>query len=143
MKALTIKQPWAWAITDSTKRVENRTWKPPYGTVGQRIAIHTSATISQADMILCRQISPVPLPDTSDLLAGYIVATTILRAYIVVDGSGGVIEQTRYAENYNPHADPWFFGPVGWLLEDVIKLPNPIPCRGKLKLWDAPVELPF
>ena len=39
MKALTVKQPWAWAIISGRKRVENRTWST---SVRGRIAIHSS-----------------------------------------------------------------------------------------------------
>ena len=30
LKALTIKQPWAWAIVAGHKDVENRSWSTPY-----------------------------------------------------------------------------------------------------------------
>lgn len=30
MKALSIQQPWAWAIVKRDKRVENRTWPTTY-----------------------------------------------------------------------------------------------------------------
>lgn len=35
MKALSIRQPWAWAILNAGKRVENREWDPHGGNVGQ------------------------------------------------------------------------------------------------------------
>ena len=40
MKALTVKQPWAWAIIHGGKDVENRSWMPNLGPRGMRIAIH-------------------------------------------------------------------------------------------------------
>ena len=30
MKALSIKQPWAWLIVNGYKDIENRTWKTNY-----------------------------------------------------------------------------------------------------------------
>lgn len=30
MKALTVCQPWAWAIVHHTKRIENRSWETMY-----------------------------------------------------------------------------------------------------------------
>lgn len=30
MKALSIKQPWAWAIVSGLKDIENRSWQTPY-----------------------------------------------------------------------------------------------------------------
>ena len=41
MKALTVHQPWAWAIINGRKRVENRKWSTR---VRGRIAIHSSQT---------------------------------------------------------------------------------------------------
>lgn len=56
MKALSIWQPWAWAITASTKRVENRQWGSgspllavARSLVGQRIAIHASKGVGKLD----------------------------------------------------------------------------------------------
>lgn len=42
MRALTVRQPFAWAIAHGHKPVENRTWAPPLGAVGERIAIHAA-----------------------------------------------------------------------------------------------------
>lgn len=35
----------------------------------------------------------------------------------------------------------WYFGPVGWVLEDVRPLDEPIPCRGAQGLWTVPDEI--
>lgn len=43
MKALSIKQPWAYLIASGTKGIENRTWKCPEKYIGQRVLIHASA----------------------------------------------------------------------------------------------------
>lgn len=40
LKALSIKQPWAWAISDLDKRVENRGYRTLYR---GELAIHASA----------------------------------------------------------------------------------------------------
>ena len=40
MKALSVRQPWAWAIAAAGKDVENRTWRTDYRGL---IAIHASA----------------------------------------------------------------------------------------------------
>lgn len=43
MKAITVKQPWAYLICSGIKDIENRTWKCPQKYIGQRILIHASA----------------------------------------------------------------------------------------------------
>lgn len=43
MKALSIRQPWAWLVVHGPKRIENRSWHLPPSMVGQRIYIHAAA----------------------------------------------------------------------------------------------------
>jgi hypothetical protein len=38
-------------------------------------------------------------------------------------------------------SDPLFFGPFGWVLEDVKAFADPIECRGFQKLWGPPISL--
>lgn len=42
MKAISIKQPWAYLIVHGIKDIENRTWKCPNKYIGQRVLIHAS-----------------------------------------------------------------------------------------------------
>lgn len=42
MKAISIKQPWAYLICSGIKDIENRTWKCPQKYIGQRVLIHAS-----------------------------------------------------------------------------------------------------
>ena len=43
MRAITIKQPWAYLIAAGIKDIENRTWKCPEKYIGKRVLIHASA----------------------------------------------------------------------------------------------------
>lgn len=43
MKAISIKQPWAYLIVYGIKDIENRTWACPKKYIGQRVLIHSSA----------------------------------------------------------------------------------------------------
>lgn len=144
MKAITIKQPWLWCITDDTKRVENRTWKPPYELIGQRIALHASGTRDHQGWVAAKDICP-HLPPFDNMPLGAIVATARLVGYVVVEQKPNsverMIEASKDAVYYDHRADPWFFGPVGWLLDDVQKLPQPLACKGKLGVWTVPAEI--
>lgn len=42
LKALSVRQPWAWFIVNGHKDIENRTWKPSEKMIGQTIIIHAS-----------------------------------------------------------------------------------------------------
>lgn len=36
--------------------------------------------------------------------------------------------------------DRWWVGPVGWLLEGVLPLPVPVPCKGAMGFWTVPPD---
>jgi len=50
MKALTVRQPWAWAIVFAGKDIENRTWKSKY-CYGSTIAIHAGYNLESSDLL--------------------------------------------------------------------------------------------
>ena len=37
--------------------------------------------------------------------------------------------------------DEWWMGPYAWTLDDVIAMPEPIPCRGAQGLWLVPDDV--
>lgn len=45
--AITIKQPWAYAVAHGHKNVENRSKPPPKAVLNQRVAIHAGKAIDQ------------------------------------------------------------------------------------------------
>lgn len=119
LRALTLHQPWAFAICHLGKRVENRTWAPSIP-IGTRIAIHAGAAYDHAGAlaIAARFCEGQPPPRTLAQMA--IVAVATLK---------GITSDSQ---------DPWFCGPVGWLLGDVVTLPKPVPCKGRQGLWTVP-----
>ena len=121
MRALTIRQPWAWAILHAGKRIENRTWKPPEWAMGTLLAIHAGGVLEEEGVAWLKD-------------HGIEVPSNIPRAAIVGTARiAGVIEK--------PVSDIWWHGPVGWLLDEVTPLSEPLPCPGKLGLWTVPDEL--
>lgn len=114
MKAITVRNPWAWAIVHGTKRIENRSWTTAYR---GPLAIHAGmANWSDDDHEFVRHLCP-SLPD--DLYGGAIIGTVDLVDVVTASRS------------------PWFSGPFGWVLA------NPRPCEpyavgGKLGLWTPP-----
>jgi len=135
MKALTLKHPWPFAICRLGKRVENRTWHPPSSLIGQRFAIHggnipTGKALDEA-WNLAHDLGrihkqPLDVDSAFDCVFSFagIVATAVLDS---------VVTQSD---------DPWFDGSgFGWVLRDVIVLPEPIVCKGKQGLWTVPDEI--
>lgn len=136
MKALSLKQPWLWAITEEDKRVENRTWKPMDWIIGKRIALHASKNDDPGGVVAIFNILGAELPH--NLPRGAIVATAKIIGW--VDERNGTFKGPSPCLGHYVD-DKWFFGPIGWILDDVKKLEVPVPCRGHLGLWDIPGDL--
>ncbi len=121
MKALTLHRPWPWAILYAGKRIENRSWRPPAAVIGQRIVIHAGKVYDEAaEEFICR-------------IAGR--GTDGRRC------DEGIVGTAMVSHSISASPDPWFFGPVGWVLWDVRALPQPIPCRGAQGLWMVPADV--
>lgn len=133
MLALTIRQPWAWAILVAGKDVENRTWPTSYR---GPIAIHAARGMTHLEW--CQfldfyrhsvgwhtgvHIDGPPLPEPAELVRGAIVGTA------------------EVVDCVTEHPSPWFEGPRGFVLDNVVALPEPIPCKGALGLWDVPAMI--
>lgn len=116
MRAITLWQPWAWAITHADKRVENRTWSPPESLIGEQIAIHAGKQFDESAIHLLVRCG-------GSLFFGGVVGVATLAGVTTSCPAG---------------QDTWFSGPVGWILEDVVALADPVPCRGFQGLWALP-----
>ena len=126
MRALTLHQPWAWAICHAGKRIENRTWRPPKNMIGKRIAIHAGKTLDKLVLKALRWILDRPI-EIDDIPLGKIVAVATIDRVVTV--------------NIPPGQEKWFDGPIGWLLRNVVVLPRPIPCTGHQSLWCIPDDV--
>lgn len=123
MKALSVKQPWAWAIVNGFKPIENRTRDVSYR---GEVLIHTGkADAGKASWHALRERmvaagdDPAELPDLEDLAKGGIV------------GRATIIEVMRGSSS------PWFEGPYGLVLAKATPL-KLIPWPGQLGLFEVP-----
>jgi hypothetical protein len=115
MRALTVRQPWAWAIIHGGKDVENRSWTNRYAT--GVIAIHAGVGLDSFDFLPRGARRPQP----EELMHGAII---------------GVVEVSGVVRN---HRSKWFEkGSLGWVLKNPRPLPRPIRCTGRLGLWKLP-----
>lgn len=113
LRALTVKQPHAWAIAAGHKDVENRPWKfwLPLGTT---IGVHAGVKDDPDGLSV-----PISVPD--DLTRGALIG--------LVDVVGCVQNSTsRWARPGSWH----------WLLANARLLDEPIPMRGHLWLFRVP-----
>lgn len=138
MKALTLWQPWAWAICYAGKDVENRTWRPSKDLVGQRIAIHAGLKRERGALRSMGIETPLFLEQ------GAIVAIATLKGFVRCEGTRIYFTDSAglatMEEMQAVHRSPWFQGPIGWLLTDVVPIPG-VRCQGQRGLWDVPDDV--
>lgn len=134
MKALSIRQPWAWLICAGYKDVENRTWwihMPPfldYPATPRRIYVHTGK-ISDVERIgnACENERWILERLTDSQKAAYFGGAFHRGAIIGEVSIVGCVEKSD---------SPWFVGPYGLLLANPVLYDKPIPCKGKLGFFE-------
>ncbi|MEV0994617.1 ASCH domain-containing protein [Nonomuraea sp. NPDC050202] len=147
MKALSVRQPYAWAIAHGGKDIENRSWGAGYR---GPLAIHAGARWDEdgaTDKRILRALhqfgdrftpplrverlgpTAVRLLRDGQLTAGAVVA--VARVELVCIGQRGCGCDS-----------PWTVqGQYHWRLRDVQPLSAPVPCKGRLGLWDLPDDV--
>jgi hypothetical protein len=108
MLALSIQQPWPWAMFNLDKDIENRGW---YTNVRGRVLIHAGKRLDRDGFYniedICGRTPPHDLP------------------------TGGIVGAVSIVDCVNQHDSKWFFGTWGFVLRD----PRPLPFllyRGSL-----------
>ncbi len=125
MKAITLRQPWAWAIINAGKDIENRDWKTHFR---GRVAIHAAVGMTRGEYDrTCDYIRGVNreirIPAYEDLERGAII------------GTAEIIDCVQESDS------PWFMGEYGFVLARPRRLPEPIPCKGMLSFWAVPQNI--
>ena len=113
--ALSIRQPWAWAIVYGGKDIENRDWATRFR---GPVAIHAAKGVRKQEY--------------ADA-ASFIAAVTG-RVPDVVD-RGGIIGVAEIADCISESDSPWFFGRYGFVLKNVRPVTF-IPVKGALGFFD-------
>lgn len=131
MRALSVTQPWTWAILHADKRVENRTWKPPAAIIGQRIALHAGKGYDRLGYEQIRLAFPNLRPPTM----GECVSQGLLGAVVGLVTIAGVQAAGSTGPLRDIASDPWASGPWCWLLDDPGPVAPAIPLSGALGLF--------
>jgi len=116
MKALSIRQPWAWLIVNGYKLVENRSWHSSYR---GPLLIHAGKGMTNYEY-----------EDAYNLAAR-------LDLFLPFKGDleyGGIVGSVEMIDCVNAYGSPWFFGPYGFVFRSAKPLPFR-PMRGKLGIF--------
>lgn len=122
VKALSLRQPWAWAVLHG-KWIENRKWNT---TFRGRFYVHASLGMTHGEYDACAEFcdraAGLTLPPFDGLLRG------------------GIVGESRLVEVLWPAANvgPWSLeGQYGFQLEDSCIVPF-VPCSGRLGFFNLP-----
>lgn len=115
MKAISIRQPWAWLITQGHKDIENRTWSTKYR---GSILIHAAKGYDKKDWDFAEEILGVIVPSPSAILLG------------------GIIGRAEIVDCVTRHSSMYFHGPYGFVLKNQETATEFIESKGMLGIYD-------
>lgn len=120
MRALSIRQPWAWLIIHGGKDIENRSW---HTTFRGRFLVHASGAMTRHEYQAAAEWvregpGKVFLPAFEELQRG------------------GVIGSVELVDSVSASASPWYMGQVGFVLRDPRSLPF-LPLKGRLGFFNV------
>lgn len=123
MKAISLKQPWAWLMVNGHKDIENRDRRTGYR---GPILVHASQAIDEDCYAFVRTRFPRVreiMPTIRDLKRG------------------GVVGQFDIIDCVDNHPSDWFFGKFGYVVRNAKPLPF-VKCRGAVTIpFDIPDDL--
>lgn len=123
MKAISIRQPWASAIIEHGKDIENRNWRTNHRGI---VLVHAASAID---------------PTTRAVYLDWCLRHHLMAFRdIAVLERGGFIGTVEIVDVVTASVSPWFMGPIGFVLRN----PKPLPfvkAKGALNLFN--VELPL
>ncbi len=137
MKAITLTQPWATLVALGAKQYESRSWSTRYR---GPIAIHAAKGFPGwaretcydqpfLDVLTAARIGPATFP------LGKVIATAEI-AEILPTGPGRLFP-ARLSDQELAFGD-YSEGRYAWQFVNVQPLPEPVPAKGALGLWEWP-----
>jgi len=132
MKALSLKQPWAWLVVEGMKDIENRKWATKYR---GKILIHASKNWdAEGERWLyikdCKGEIPmggreIPMRHDPRIIYGAIIGSADILNCVVESKS------------------PWFVGPYGFVLANASRVEEITFCKGRLGFFEVPSTILF
>jgi hypothetical protein len=153
MKAITIYQPYASLIAVGAKRYETRSWRTNYrGPVAIHAGLRLSPWEDYADHVFVDKVrAALGIVDFDSLPHGAVIAVADLTEcwHICNDGDSAFINrgepfgeiQLEAVKNSEYLFGDFSEGRYAWELTRVKMPPEPVPCRGRQRLWDVPPDV--
>lgn len=125
MKVLSVRQPWATLIVLGIKDVENRARRSHYR---GPLLIHASGKADKWGM----EVILNALREDGDEQG---------IAFLSQAPTGVIVGRVEMVDCVSEHPSDWFDGPFGYVLTRPLYFADPVPLKGKLGIYDLPVEL--
>ena len=136
LRGLTLTQPWAGLVATGVKRIENRVWQAR-NMVGQRFAIHASRQIDHRVVDSLRS-EGIPYHELWNVRSAIVAVATL---HTVIDKASQIPPLVE-AGILPPDQERWFFGPLGFVLTNIVELETPrILCSGARSFWELPKDV--
>lgn len=113
MRALSIRQPWAWLILHAGKDIENRQWPAHYR---GELLVHAAKGMTGDEYWEARAFV-AGQPELMQLLHTIPPMGALER--------GGIVGRVELVDCVRASTSPWFVGEYGFALRD----PQPLPFR--------------
>lgn len=124
--ALSIRQPWAWAILHAGKDVENRTWPTRWR---GRVLIHAGKAFDG------------PKADALEDACMWARDAGIAPPSIDQLQRGGIVGEAEIVDCVRSSGSRWFVGPYAFVLRNARPLPF-VPCKGELGFFVPDLSSP-
>lgn len=154
MKALSLRQPWAWLVVTGYKTIETRTWKTNYRGL---LLIHASGKWDKRAEADYRAIleeayrgTGLPILPLHNIERAYrssaIDSVKFTGGIIGFVGLSACMPFTKLEWHYTAkrHLVPlgWGYeGRLAWHMYNATKFPESIACKGMLKLWTPAADI--
>lgn len=138
MKALTLTQPWAQLVAIGAKKIETRSWPTKYR---GPLAIHAAlgfpvmAKERLFQMEFFKPLHEAGYGTVASLPIGAVVAVCDLVNVVRVKSAMDIpaLPERAFGD--------FSFGRYMWFLENIRMLPETVPVKGALGLWELDDEL--
>lgn len=128
MRALTVRQPWAWLLFHG-KDIENREWSTGYR---GPLAIHAASGMTMDEFYdalrFVRSFNSALatiIPGPRELVRGAVIGTVVQTGCMPVERLGEVLSN-----------NPWAMGRYCHIYTKAELLDRPMPAKGKLGFWE-------
>lgn len=140
LRGLTLVRPMGGAIIFGTKRIENRPNNLPKAMRGVPtvVAVHSGKKWSpeyQETVLRIDGVARVKYPENAHVEG--IIGLMRLTGRVFTEDN----RPTYIHEDGAPRLNPWWGGPFGYEIADVVALPQSIACPGTLGWWRVPTHL--